>query len=562
LELSVRLGGLETAVQAAAERGRSEKIAERIWNRDFTVWKSEDVEIGNRLGWLDCPDTSGSTLTEVDRVVSATRSSGYRRMLLLGMGGSSLAPELFSATFGASPGSATLEVLDSTHPDAIKTCLDGLDIGSTLFVVSTKSGGTVETLSLLKFFFACVAATGGISRAGDQFIAITDPGSGLEQLASKLSFRHTFLNDPKIGGRYSVLSLFGLVPARLMGIDVDQILARARAAADGSRTDAEDSGFRLGVALGTGALHGRDKVTLATTPSLAPFGAWMEQLIAESTGKEGRGILPIVGEELGTPEEYGDDRLFLYLHLRGESMMDSKIGELAEAGHPVLELEFADLYDLGAAFFACEFATAVAGAYMGINPFDQPDVEAAKQIAREMVAAYLESGELPRDEPTFVDGEIQVFGGSRSASAAAALTEFLENRSHKSAPYLAVHAYLEPDPETDRQLRALQMRLRSMTRMAITVGYGPRFLHSTGQLHKGDGGNGLFLQLTGDPREEVGIPDEPGGTQSNMGFGTLIEAQGMGDRRALSEAGRAVLRLHLGKRVHQALSEVIGALSA
>ena len=548
-------------MQTALERGRSERIAERIWERDFTVWKPEDVEIGDRLGWLDCPDTIGSKLAEVDQVVEATRAAGYRRIQLLGMGGSSLAPELFSTTFGASAEGFPLGVLDSTHPDAIRTCLDSLDLDSTLFVVSTKSGGTVETLSFLKFFFARVAAHPGTSRPGDQFIAITDPGSGLEQLASELSFRHIFLNDPEIGGRYSALSLFGLVPARLSGIDVDRILERSREAASRSRDDEGDPGYQLGVMLATGALYGRDKLTLATTPSLAPFGAWVEQLIAESTGKEGKGILPVDGEELGAPDVYGDDRLFLHLRLQGESMHDRAVGAVADTGHPVAELELADLYDVGAAFFACEFATAVAGSCMGINPFDQPNVEAAKQIAREMVTSYLESGELPRDEASFVDGEIQVFGGSRCATAGQALSEFLQTRSH-SAPYLAIHAYLEPDRETDRQLKELQMRLRSMTRMAITVGYGPRFLHSTGQLHKGDDGNGLFLQLTGDPGEELGIPDEPGGTQSHMGFGTLIEAQGMGDRQALLDAGRSVLRLHLGKRVNQTLADLFGTLSS
>ena len=560
MELSTRLGPLEPAVQAALERGRSGRIAERIWKRDFTVWKPEDVEIGNRLGWLDCPETIGSELAEVDRVVEATRAAGCRRILLLGMGGSSLAPELFSTTFGASAESPHLDVLDSTHPDAIKTCLERLDLGSTLFVVSTKSGGTVETLSLLKFFFAQVAAHPGTSRPGDQFIAITDPGSGLEQLASELSFRHIFLNDPEIGGRYSALSLFGLVPARLLGIDVERILERSRDAASRSRTDEEDPGYQLGVVLATGALHGRDKVTLATTPALAPFGAWVEQLIAESTGKEGKGILPVDGEELDAPEVYSDDRLFLHLRLQGESMLDRAIAELADAGHPVAELELTDLYDVGAAFFVCEVATAVAGACMEINPFDQPNVEAAKQIARKMVASYLESGELPQDEPCFVDGEIQVFGGSLWATAGQALAEFLQPWSPETAPYLAIHAYLEPDPETDRQLKELQMRLRSRTRMAVTVGYGPRFLHSTGQLHKGDHGNGLFLQLTGDPREELGIPDDPGGAQSNMGFGTLIEAQGMGDRQALLDAGRSVLRLHLGKRVNQTLADLLGTL--
>ena len=560
MELSTRLGPLEQAVLAAWERGRSESVADRIWKRDFTLWKPDDTEIGDRLGWLDCPDAVGAELAAVDRVVEAARDAGFRRILLLGMGGSSLAPELFSTTFGASAAGVPLDVLDSTHPDAVQSCLDSLDIDSTLFVVSTKSGGTVETLSLLKFFFARVASHSPTSRPGNRFIAITDPGSGLEKLASELAFRHIFLNDPEIGGRYSALSLFGLVPARFLGVDVERILERARLAATRSSSDEQDPGYRLGVVLATSALRGRDKLTLATTPSLAPFGAWLEQLIAESTGKEGKGILPVDGEALGAPAAYGDDRLFLHLRLQGESGLDRAVGALADAGHPVAAIELTDLYDLGAAFFACEFATAVAGACMAINPFDQPDVEAAKEIAREMVTSYLGGGELPRHEAAFVDGEIQVFGSSRCATAGEALSEFLQPSSNVAAPYLAIHAYLEPTHETERQLKELRIRLRSMTRMAVTVGYGPRFLHSTGQLHKGDRGNGLFLQLTDDPRADLGIPDEPGAAESRMGFATLIEAQSMGDRQALLDAGRSVLRLHLGKRVNQTLADLIGSL--
>lgn len=560
LRLKTKFGALKSAAETTAAWCCEERIAERIWKRDFTLWKAQDTEIANRLGWLESPDTTGSSLPEVDEMVSAVRRDGYDRVLLVGMGGSSLAPELFASTFRASPGFCRLDVLDSTHPDAIKRKLDELDLATSLIVVSTKSGSTVETLSFLKFFFTQFSEHGTAGPPGEHFVAITDPGSDLQQLASSLGFRHTFLNDPGIGGRYSALSLFGLVPARLLGVDVEKILASSRVAVSSFRDSTEDPGLQLGVLLSAGSMQGRDKLTLVASPSLSSFGAWVEQLIAESTGKEGKGILPVNGEQLGSPQDYSDDRLFLHLRFRGENEKDEQINALALAGHPVVELELENLYDLGAAFFTCEIATAVAGARLQINPFDQPDVEAAKQIAREMVATYLEAGELPQMEPTFDDGGQQVFGGTPGTEPAAALVDFLQKRTEIIAPYISVHAYLDPSAQTARQLEELQLHLRASTRMAVTTGYGPRFLHSTGQLHKGDGGNGLFLQLTGDWSARLGIPDEPGISRSCIDFGTLIEAQSMGDRQALLDAGRSVIRIHLGENVPHALRELLASL--
>jgi transaldolase/glucose-6-phosphate isomerase len=545
---SVSLGSYQGAVDAALDEMVENSVVARIWAHDHTVWKPEPAEITNRLGWLHTAEVMSEDYARLEGLVESVRAAGYTHALLLGMGGSSLAPEVFRKTFGVAPGHLDLAVLDSTDPDAVLAYEQRLDLARTLFIVSTKSGGTVETLSFFKYFYNRVADGVGADQAGEHFIAITDPGSKLADLAERYNFRATFLNDTNIGGRYSALSYFGLVPAALVGVDVPRLLddAMSMACATESCVAARDNpGAVLGAILGELAKAGRDKVTFVTSPEMASFGDWVEQLIAESTGKEGKGILPVVGEPLGSPDVYGDDRLFVFLRLEGDDSQDAAVQALEDAGHPVVRLRLRNVYDLGGQFFLWEMATAVASHRLGINPFDQPNVEAAKVLARRLVAEYTDTGALP--------------AGEAVPLSQAALNEFLSQAqpgdpsSGSGRSYIVIQAYVQPTQETNAALQSLRTQLRDRLKLATSVGYGPRFLHSTGQLHKGDAGNGLFIQFTADAAQDVPIPDEAGSSGSSMSFGVLKMAQALGDGQALLDAGRRVIRFHLG-------GDVVGGL--
>lgn len=546
----------------ALDQMARERIIERIWSLDHTVWSDDPAEISNRLGWLTSPADMRDRLDEIKSLVGHVRADGFTHAVLLGMGGSSLAPEVFAHILGTQPGYLTLSVLDSTDPAAVKACENFLDLSKTLFIVSTKSGGTVETLSGFKYFYNRVSASMGQSSPGEHFIAITDPGSSLVDLAARYQFRATFLNDPNIGGRYSALSFFGLVPAGLLGLDLRDLLARAGEGVVACRPHVsldQNPGAMLGALIGEMAMAGRDKLTLIASPAFESFGDWVEQLIAESTGKMGNGILPVVGERVGPPSVYGADRLFVYLRLNGDSTNDALIEALARAGHPVVRVELKDRNDLSSQFFIWEMATAVAGYRLGIQPFDQPNVEAAKVLARQMVAAYLEKGTLPVQTPTLTDGEIAVYGEVSGGSASAAFLNFLGQAG--VGAYVSLQAYVPSTGETTTALQSLQTAIRDRTRLATTAGYGPRFLHSTGQLHKGDAGKGLFIQFTHDHAGDIGIPDEAGKDDSTMPFGVLIDSQALGDAQALRDAGRKVIRFHLGKEVNGGLRRLIEALN-
>jgi len=511
-------------------------IVKRIWAHDHTVWKPQPTEIANRLGWLHTAEAMMDNIHRLKTLAEDVRADGYTHVLLLGMGGSSMAPEVFRQTFGVAAGYLDLAVLDSTDPEFISGHAEALHADRTLFIVATKSGTTVETLSLFKFFYNHVAAELGTDRVGEHFIAITDPRSQLADLASRLNFRTTILNDPSIGGRYSALSYFGLVPAALVGLDIGCLLDRALAGSfscDSCVKVRDNPGAWLGTTVGELAKSGRDKLTLVASPAITGFGNWVEQLIAESTGKEGRGILPVVGEPLGPPDSYGNDRLFLHLRLEDDETQDARLAALEGAGFPLVRLHLHDVYDLGRQFFLWEMATAVAGYIMGINPFDQPNVEAAKSLARQMVAEFTTTGELPRGQSSPVTGD--------------ALNDFMAQA--QPGDYVALQAFLQPSEETDTALQELRIRLRDRFRLATTSGYGPRFLHSTGQLHKGDAGRGLFIQFTADDLRDVAIPDEAGSPASSMTFGVLKAAQALGDQEALLNAGRRVIRFHLGADV-------------
>ena len=537
--IQAQLGAYQAAVDQALAQMAAADVLKRIEQRDYTVWRDDPAEIRNRLGWLDAPAGMGTTVPRLQALRQTLLAEGYSDVLLLGMGGSSLAPEVFYNIFGGDPAGLRLAVLDSTDPGAVLAQVARLNPATTLFIVATKSGGTVETFSFFKYFYNWTVDALGAEAAGAHFVAITDPGSKLQAVAGQLQFRDTFLADPNVGGRYSALTFFGLLPAALVGVDVAQLLDRAQAVR-------KDDGATLGAILGALAKAGRDKVTFVTSPALANFGDWVEQLIAESTGKDGTGILPVVGEALGDPAVYGADRLFVYLRLAGadaaQGAHDAALAALAAAGHPVVTIRLHDLYDVGGQFFLWELATAVAGHLLGIQPFDQPNVESAKVLARQMVAAYHELGRLPEDTP--------------APLSSTALRAFLA--ASRPGDYIALQAYVPPTPATTAALNALRLALRDRLHLATTVGYGPRFLHSTGQLHKGDGNNGLFIQFTADVLQDAPIPDEAGAAASGMSFGVLIQAQALGDGQALRDAGRRVIRFHLGTDVVGGLERLFG----
>jgi glucose-6-phosphate isomerase len=471
-------------------------------------------------------------LAEIPRLETLRKQlqdGGYTHAVLLGMGGSSLAPEVFSKIFKDQEKGLNVAILDSTDPDAILDQADHIKIQKTIFIVSTKSGGTVETLSLFKFFYNQVLAKLGKDQAGMQFIAITDPGSKLETLAQELEFRDIFLNDPNIGGRFSVLSFFGLVPAALVGVDISKLLRRAIKMAKNCQTELPieaNPGAVLGAILGSFNQIGRDKVTFVISPQIESFGDWVEQLIAESTGKEGTGILPVVGENLLSSNFYGDDRIFVYLHLSSDKQLEQYFDELQESGQPVLKIQLDDPYDIGAQFFLWEFATVISSYFLKINPFDQPNVESAKIQARKRVAEFEKTGRLPTVESAAVTPQ--------------SLHSFMMQA--KPGDYVAIQAYVNPTDDTHSMLKEIRQKLLKNYHIATTLGFGPRFLHSTGQLHKGDAGNGLFIQILSKSNQIVSIPEQPGSDSSNIDFQTLKISQALGDAAALKDAGRRLIR--------------------
>ncbi|NOY86973.1 MAG: bifunctional transaldolase/phosoglucose isomerase [Deltaproteobacteria bacterium] len=545
--LCMELGQYTKAVDQTLESIRDDRVLARIWSHDHTVWKPEPSGIAERLGWLNCPENMTGAIPRIEQLADQAGAAGYTHALLLGMGGSSLAPFVFRRTFGVATGHLDLAVLDSTDPSAVLEYTQRMDPAKTLFIVSTKSGTTTETLSFFRYFYNITAMAVGPA-AGDHFIAITDPGSALERLAWEHDFRHIFLNDPNIGGRYSVLSYFGLVPAALIGMDVHTLLDQASRVAENCVSSncpvaGDNAGGRLGAAMGHLATAGVDKLTIVASPAVMAFGAWLEQLLAESTGKEGKGILPVDAERMGEVDVYGDDRLFVYLRLDGDDTHDAAIDRLSGAGHPVIRINIKDLYDLGGEFFRWEMATAVAGHIMGINPFDQPNVESAKIQARVMLEEFKKEGKLPELTPTLEENGMVVYSSRKWTTLSEALNGFLALA--QPGDYAAIQAYIAPTEGFAVLLDEFRTTIRDRWKIATTVGFGPRFLHSTGQLHKGDRGNGLFIQITSDDTTDVPIPDETGSDVSTVSFGILKAAQALGDRRALLDAGRRVIRFHL-----------------
>lgn len=521
-----RLGALAQPLRERVAALAAEDLPRRIWAHDPSVWTDDSAgqaEIRIRLGWLSLPETSRAALPEIEKFAQEARSAGFTHFLLLGMGGSSLAPEVMSLVFDIQHPS--FSILDSTDPGQVAETAARFPLEKTLFIVSSKSGGTAEVSAMFDYFWAKAAEVFG-AQAGQRFIAITDPGTSLETLAKERGFRHVFTADPNVGGRYSALAHFGLVPAALMGLDVERLLTRAARMMAECRPElpaARNPGLVLGALMGQAALEGRDKLTIVADPGLESVGSWLEQLIAESTGKQGRGIVPVDLEPLGAPSDYGSDRLFVYLRKSGEH--DPALHALQQAGHPLVVFDLADPYDLAAEFYRWEFATAVACAVLGVNAFDQPDVQDAKDRTKAKIAEYRTNGVLPAGEFVRVD------------DAAAALEAFLAQA--RPGDYIAINAYLRRNPAMQSALTELRLKLRARTGCATTVGFGPRFLHSTGQLHKGGADHGLFLQITADSAADIPIPGQ------GMTFGTLERAQALGDYEALAARQRRILRIHL-----------------
>ncbi len=562
------LGSHQVEVDAALTQATDQHFAQRVWQKDPNLWKpapADQSEITDRLGWLGVIDEMKAALPRLNALRDDVRAAGFTHAVLMGMGGSSLAPEVLRETFGVAAGQPQLHVLDSTDPATLLSVERAIDLAHTLFIVASKSGGTIETLSHFKYFYEKVHATAG-DQAGSQFIAITDPGTKLEQLAKDRQFRDTFLNPTDIGGRYSALSFFGLVPAAIIGLDVAQLLERADAMRYACRPDAgtsDNPGLWLGTVMGALALNKHDKVTLVMSPPVATFGYWVEQLIAESTGKEGKGILPVEGETLGAPENYGDDRLFVYLRTEHDAdpEQDRKIAALSAAGQPVVTLPVRDHYDIGGEFFRWEFATAIAGAFLQINAFNQPNVQEAKDKTNAILADYAETRKIPDPPAILRTQRISIIAGENEArllSDAVSLQAAIESylRQVKPGDYIALMAFIERTPETDATLQHIRLRMRDLCRAATTLGYGPRFQHSTGQLHKGGANNGVFFQFVAKDQEDAPIPDVP------YTFSVLKAAQALGDLQTLEEHQRRVIRINLGASIADGLGELRQAVDA
>jgi transaldolase/glucose-6-phosphate isomerase len=522
--LALLLGDHEPAIAERLRRWDGESVGERVWRADHTVWSPEpQPELTDRLGWLTLPQQMESQLVALESFGGVIGAEGFRDVVVLGMGGSSLAPEVYQETFGNAPGSPRLRVLDSTHPGAVIATAGAIDLSKTLFIVSSKSGGTLETMSFFRYFWHRVGQL--IPDPGSRFVAVTDPDSSLAELAADRGFRATFLTPPDVGGRYSALTKFGLVPAAAIGADLPGMHEAAVAAATACAAaiaPKHHPGMQLGAALGELSLAGRDKVTFLTAETLRAFPAWIEQLIAESTGKQGRGIVPVGGEP--PTDTYGDDRFFVVIDTLEEPMTDVVAG--LQDNHPVARLTLDDLPSLTGAMYLFEFAVALAGSILEINPFDQPDVQLAKDLAKRAMAGELESTGA---EPVSVD----------DPGLAAAVAAWIAGAGPPD--YLSIHAYLEPTGETRHHLQAMRADLAMATTSATTLDFGPRFLHSTGQLHKGGPNTGRFLQIVDTPAQEVAVPE------TDYTFSELVIAQGIGDFQALSDRGRRVVRVSIGE---------------
>jgi transaldolase/glucose-6-phosphate isomerase len=548
----LHLVNYEAAVQERIAKLEAREFSTRLWRKDASLWKDDPQDqriIRNALGWLHVAEKMEENLRDLTEFVSEAKAAGFRHVVHMGMGGSSLAPLAFQRTFEAGRNSISLTVLDTTDPATILSIEHQVHLPETLFIVASKSGTTAEPLAFADYFYERVKEVKG-DRAGDNFAAITEAGTPLVELAQEKRYRRTFLNFADIGGRYSALSYFGLVPAALMGVNVPELLVRALRMEHASASCVgiqANPGVVLGAVMGELALQGRNKVTFLVPEGIATLGMWLEQLLAESTGKDGTGLLPVAGEPIADPHKYGDDRLFVYL--RPESDVDGALDRgvlaLQKAGQPVVTIQMGDRLDLGQEFFRWEIATVTAGAILGINAFNQPNVQESKDNTNRLLSAVQEKGQLPEEEPALVDKPLSFYAEDVASTASETLAQFLAEA--RPGDYVALMAYLTETSETQQSFQAIRRRLRDELRLATTLGYGPRFLHSTGQFHKGGPNTGLFLQLTAEDAEDIPVPGKV------YSFGVLKRAQALGDLQALRKHHRRVMRIHLGADVKKGL---------
>ena len=568
LEIGPGSPEMKSAFGEEMEVWRKEGLIRRLWAGDNSLWAERDED--KWVGWLHAVERE---LADVERLLDfaeEVKQRGFTDVVLLGMGGSSLGPEVFGETFGRQSGWPRFHMLDSTDPEQIRALERAVDLGTTLFIVSSKSGSTLEPNIFMEYFHDRVAAVRGLDKTGEHFVAVTDPGSSLEQRAKQLRFAHIFHGVPSIGGRYSVLSKFGLVPAAAMGVDVKRFLGTAHPMERACGADVppmENPGVQLGVAMGIAATRfGRDKVTIIASPGIADLGAWLEQLLAESTGKQGRGLIPVAGEPLTIPERYGSDRFFAYLELDGQIDPSQRqaVETLERAGHPVARISVKDIWHIGQEFFRWEIATAVAGAIIGIDPFDQPDVEASKDKTRALTEEYEKSHSLPKEEPVFRENGLALYADPRNAAELGhhnTLSGYLKShlaRVHaggKAGDYVALLAYIQRNQANTQALTAMRIRIRDTTHAATCLGFGPRFQHSTGQAYKGGPNSGVFLQITCDDPADIDVPGH------SYSFGVVKAAQARGDLEVLVERGRRALRVHL-RDVNAGLTELARAMDA
>ncbi len=564
--LTARLGKYGEAVNAALKEADKADVMRRLWRKDATLWKDDESHqkiIGNSLGWLTVPDEMIGVEDDLIAFAEQMRAE-FRHAMVCGMGGSSLCPEVLRQTFGRQDGYPELLVLDSTDPDTVSRLAAQIDPARCLFIISSKSGTTTEPLAFYKYWYEEAGRVNG--NPGEGFLAVTDPGTLMEKMATEDKFRRVFLNPSDIGGRYSALSYFGILPAALMGLDIKKLLDRAERIVHACAPvvpATENPGARLGAIIAECARAGRDKLTIIADPRVASFGLWVEQLLAESTGKEGSGVVPVAGEPLAAPAVYGDDRLFVSISVgKLDSDTEAKLKALEAAGHPVVYRTLTDLYDLGEEFFLWEIATAFAGWRLRINPFDQPNVQESKDATRELLEAYARDGRLQEQTPVAADGGLTIYAdeSTRAQLSATSLSEVLKSHLARAGAgdYIALLNYIEETPEHEAVIQQIRTHLRDATRCATTTGYGPRFLHSTGQLHKGGSDAGLFLQITAPDTADFPIPGQP------YTFSVLKEAQALGDFRALTSRGRRALRVDLGadvlaglERLRQLIGEAV-----
>jgi glucose-6-phosphate isomerase len=553
---------LRGAVDAAAADWTGNNKVDRFWKKDPSLWTNDGEE--KWMGWIDIVERQQADLGTLAELAADVQTGGFNRILLLGMGGSSLCPEVLAETFGQQDGFPSLHIVDSTDPAQVKAVRDKLDLKETLVIVASKSGSTLEPNILKQYFFEQMKDAVGADEAGSHFIAITDPGSNMEKVAKGDGFRDIFYGDPTIGGRYSALSNFGVVAATVAGLNVGKLLDEAlKAVVEAKQELPGNPAVELGLILGTAANAGRDKITIFTSPEIYDLGAWMEQLIAESTGKLGKGITPVDREAIGAPAVYGKDRVFAYIKLTGtaDSSQDAKVAALEAAGHPVIHVEISDLYEIFGQFFSWEIATAVAGSVMGINPFNQPDVESAKIETRALTSAYEKTGQLPVREPVLVDGVMELYATEayaaklKAAAPTATLAGYLKAHLGQihAGDYFASLAFLPMFPEHETVIQGFRHKVRDAKKVATCLGFGPRFLHSTGQDYKGGPNTGVFLQITGEDAVDVEIPGQ------SYTFGVVIAAQAAGDLAVLESRGRRALRVHLGTDVAAGLKTLAAA---